>query len=496
MALTFGKLNFSTSFNPTSAFPLDARQYFESLTAAQAAAATAVEAGSAESAYYFGMPLVVYEGGTATFYIINGDGSLKPAGGEITVDGKSIVIGEDGIALDGFAEATTGQQPRIAADGTLEWYTPDTSTVSGLQEAVGQLQTDVDALEATVGNADSGLVQQVNNLETNLSTNYDTSTEVDDKIDLALSSVYKAAGSAASIEDITVDAAHEGDVYNMSAEFTTTDQFVEGAGHTYPAGTNVVVIETNNDPATYGLDVLAGFVDLSGYATTEALTEGLAGKVDKVSGSSLVQDALITKLQGLADIQSVATGELEISAGELGVVAIEQSKITGLTEALAGKADATEVDSIPTNILTGLKSVTPSATNVVIALTSSTKSDGTYASGSDVSVALPLVTTSNAGLMNPTDKTKLDGITAGAEPNLIDQIQMNGVPIQITEKAVNIPIATNAALGVVMGSTAENKAAVGSDGTLELNSLNVLKLVQTSGDQLILDGGNSSTASA
>ena len=41
MALNFGKLNFSTSFNPTSAFPLDARCYFENLASAQAAAATA-----------------------------------------------------------------------------------------------------------------------------------------------------------------------------------------------------------------------------------------------------------------------------------------------------------------------------------------------------------------------------------------------------------------------------------------------------------------------
>ena len=37
MALDFGKLNFSTSFNPTSAFPIDARSYFESLEAAQQA---------------------------------------------------------------------------------------------------------------------------------------------------------------------------------------------------------------------------------------------------------------------------------------------------------------------------------------------------------------------------------------------------------------------------------------------------------------------------
>jgi hypothetical protein len=30
MALTFGKNNRSIAFNPTSAFPLDARSYFES----------------------------------------------------------------------------------------------------------------------------------------------------------------------------------------------------------------------------------------------------------------------------------------------------------------------------------------------------------------------------------------------------------------------------------------------------------------------------------
>ena len=34
----FGKLNFAVSFNPQTAFPLDARYYFPSLAAAEAAA--------------------------------------------------------------------------------------------------------------------------------------------------------------------------------------------------------------------------------------------------------------------------------------------------------------------------------------------------------------------------------------------------------------------------------------------------------------------------
>jgi hypothetical protein len=34
MAITFGKNNRSVAFNPTSAFPLDARSYFESFESA------------------------------------------------------------------------------------------------------------------------------------------------------------------------------------------------------------------------------------------------------------------------------------------------------------------------------------------------------------------------------------------------------------------------------------------------------------------------------
>ena len=40
MAIDFGKVNRSVAFNPTSAFPLDARSYFESYELAEAAAAS------------------------------------------------------------------------------------------------------------------------------------------------------------------------------------------------------------------------------------------------------------------------------------------------------------------------------------------------------------------------------------------------------------------------------------------------------------------------
>jgi hypothetical protein len=81
MALDFGKLNFSVSFNPTSAFPLDARSYFESYAEAEAAARIAEAAGSTNSIYYYGQTVVVVENGMANFYIIQPDKTLKPLTG-------------------------------------------------------------------------------------------------------------------------------------------------------------------------------------------------------------------------------------------------------------------------------------------------------------------------------------------------------------------------------------------------------------------------------
>lgn len=76
----FGKLNFSTSFNPTSAFPLDARCYFTDLEAAKAAAATAEEVGSSNTVYYYGMRLFVDDGTSITWYTIQRDGTLLETG--------------------------------------------------------------------------------------------------------------------------------------------------------------------------------------------------------------------------------------------------------------------------------------------------------------------------------------------------------------------------------------------------------------------------------
>ena len=133
MALNFGKLNFSTSFNPTSAFPLDARCYFENLASAQAAAATAEAAGSSNTVYYFGETSAVLENNVATLYIIQPKdetgvgGELVEVGSKTLGDEKSIKLVDGTLSLVGFETATENQVPYRDAAGNLGW-----KAVSGL----------------------------------------------------------------------------------------------------------------------------------------------------------------------------------------------------------------------------------------------------------------------------------------------------------------------------------------------------------------------------
>lgn len=441
----FGKLNFAVAFNPQTAFPLDARYYFDSLSAAQTAAQGAVEVGSASGTYFFGQTVVVVEASVATLYVIQPDKTLQPVGSTVLGDGKSITVADGQVQLVGFAEAQPGQQPRIGDGGSLEWYTPDASTVEGLQQTVGQLQTDVSELQSDVGTINDTLETKAN-----VSDVY-TQTQTDTKIAAAISSTYKPSGSVEFASLPTPSADNLGNVYNVTDAFTAGATFIASEqGQKYPADTNVAVVEVEGQ---YYFDALSGFVDLTGYLTTTeaaktyATIAQLGNKVDKVSGSSLVQDTLITKLTNLLNIQSVAEGQLAVSPeGQLSVVSIAQSQVAGLTNALAGKVDVVAGKGLSTNDFT----------NELL--------------------------------------QKLNGIEAGAEVNVVESISLNSVPLEISGKAVNIPIATVGALGVVQSSAAENGVTVQPNGAMEVNSINANKLVQTEGESLILNGGNAAVS--
>lgn len=90
-------------------------------------------------------------------------------------------------------------------------------------------------------------------------------------VDSKISATYKPAGSVTFANLPALNASVLGNVYNVTDSFTTTSNFVEGAGSSYSSGTNVVVVEASS--GVYKFDVLAGFVDLSDYAKTTDFVE-------------------------------------------------------------------------------------------------------------------------------------------------------------------------------------------------------------------------------
>lgn len=71
--------------------------------------------------------------------------------------------------------------------------------------------------------------------------------------------------------------------------------------------------------------------------------------------------------------------------------------------------------------------------------------------------------------------------------NGITGIAIDGLTQPIVDGVVEIPLAGLQA-GVVKSSDAENKIMVDADGTMEVASLNINKLVQSEDDILVLDG--------
>lgn len=447
MALTFGKINRSAAFNPTTAFPLDARYYFESLESAIVAAESAVEVGSSEGTYFFGENLVVVANGKATLYLIQPDKTLTEVGSVPVGDEQSIQIVNGKVQINGFNDhyyaysvdeetgtstytKTTGfkegLEPKVIKkldeNGSIvtdtkgnpiyeiAWYEPSTTTVEGLSSLVATLEKSVQ------DKADKATTLAGYGIE-------DAYTK--DEIDSKLSSVFHYKGSVVNYDALPTENLVVGDVYNV--ETANAEKGIK-------AGDNVAWNGAD-------WDILGGTVDLTAYA----LKTDLDGKVDKVDGSRLMTNAEGTKLENIEENAQVnvidgVSEEFVISADgkTLSVKEISQEKITGLTEALKKKVDAVE----------------------------------------------------GSRLMTDEEGTKLAGIENNAQANILEVVKLNDNALPITEKGVNIPVGGET-LGVVKSSADENKVMIDAEGNMEVNKINVNKLTQTEGETLILNGGSS-----
>lgn len=169
-------------------------------------------------------------------------------------------------------------------------------SVNGVQgtisNKIASVSISAGAIDSISVNGTPQTIDQNKNVDISVPTNnnqltngagYQTASDVNTAIDSKISSTYKAKGSVAFANLPSLTSANEGNVYNVSDAFTTTSDFVEGAGNSYPAGTNVVIINTTG--TTYKYDVLSGFVDLSAYQLSAELIAITNAEIDTIVAS-------------------------------------------------------------------------------------------------------------------------------------------------------------------------------------------------------------------
>lgn len=333
MSMDFGKLNFAVGFNRTSAFPLDANSYFENYNDAVTAAAGAAEVGSADSAYYIGQLLIVKDTTEGVgLYQINAGKTLTKFGQASSADELASKIS----ALEARCSVIEGKLILATTEKDGFMSKEDKAKLDGIAEGA-----QVNVLEGVkVDGTELEIVDKKVNIDL---SSYAKKTEVEAVQSVANAAMPKAGGEFTGA--ITVQAPTEN--MNPATKKYVDDaiggitgvefRVVEALPETGEAGVIYLMAHSHGTQDIYDeyIWVTDKFekigntdIDLSGYVTTEALSDEikklLLAQVD-VAASETIKS--ISETNGIVAVEKQA-------------IAIEQSQVNGLTEALAGKQAA------------------------------------------------------------------------------------------------------------------------------------------------------------
>lgn len=171
----------------------------------------------------------------------------------------------DAAEAKAHEHANKAELDKIVEGDKAKWDAAQANAEATAAAALSAAKTE---LEGKISSGDSTTLQSAKDY-------------ADEKIAAQISSAYKAAGTVAFADLPAASAATEGYVYNISDNFTTTDDFIEGAGKKYMAGTNVVVVEVSEGNFSY--DVLA--MSFDGFVQEANISEYTAEEVDTLWNS-------------------------------------------------------------------------------------------------------------------------------------------------------------------------------------------------------------------
>ena len=515
-------LGFPLNFRRGNPNPLDNSSVWKSLAEAKNYAETNPVA-------YVGQPITVVttdeDGSTSvTMYTIqNTAGKLEEVGKLTLGDDKVVEIIDGKITLVGIDEITDTSkkyQP-ILVNGVLTWEELSTTTVEGLDASIKAIESEIDTLQETIGDSESGLVKSIADNTTAIGT-----------IQNSLTDIYTKAQTDAKIaEEVTKQSHFSTKIVSSVDEMTEAtvlylvkDENVSGADkyneYILVDGTPTLIGDTTTNlddyATTEALNVVSVVANAAAVkddvdAAFEEINATVSGLADTVSANKTeaynaiatlqeVDAGFETRIKNLEDVGSeknfIAAVSSEFIVAEdtrtISVNAIDNSKITGLATLLSEKVDKKDgYGLISAEDQEKLNKLTITDGNLEISGSveaGSVKNLGTWITGQRDSLS---------GLLSTSDESKLDSIEAGAQVNVIETINVAGTALSITDKTVNIPIATTNMAGIIKsaadvdGATTENAVYVDSStGIGRVKVINVNTLVQDEGDELIINGGN------
>ena len=252
----------------------------------------------------------------------------------------------------------------------------------------------------------------------------------------------KAATDIASAKNEAIAAAGTATDTKLGAYSTTTE--VEGLISTAKSEAIADAGTAADGKITEALKDYTNTTDLNAALDTKAAKSDLETTEAKAAANATAIKAL-QDVGAEKNVIQTASAEFNISAErELSVKAIDKSKVTGLETALSGKVDK----------VTGQRLLTSDEAEKLAKLTltedGGMEVDGTISANNveEIDTWIAQNRDTVEGLYKSADETKLSGIEAGAQVNVIEKIKLNGTDLTPdAEKRVDLgSIATSTAV--------------------------------------------------
>lgn len=417
-----------------------------------------------------------------------------------TIHGAKIYADEVGKAAKAYADSLVGDTSAIskkvaALENKVDVNSVSDAIATAKSEAIATAGINADTKVATakiaiLGEGHTGTVKEAYELAASKATMAQVEAKgyaVKAEVDTAVADAKKAGTDAQTAVNTLSDK-----VGTIPADKTIVQMIADAQkAATYDDSVVKASIKTNTDAIAKlnGIDTVEGSV-------AKTVKDAVAAEQTRAEGKEQANATAIAGVKSRVDAF--------LAAAEVGDAAVDTLKEIQTYITTQGSAADQMVKDIAANKKAvegeATRAKTAEGTNATAISDEATRAKAAEEANADAIAAettrAETAEKANADAIAELKKADYAGITSekitqwdAAQPNVIEKIQVNGTEIAISEKTVNIPLATAARAGLIVSSDAENAISVSDTGVATVNNINVNKLVQTAGDELILNGG-------